>query len=152
MTKHNLADLAEAIDALRAETAELKAQLAKVGGAAKPPAPIKSEPYQPIDYTSRASMDRETMKDLASAIPPDLARDLRGDLARGSPVTASVAQLTPDRPGVEVQRGSGWSAPNPLRQPEGVAICDRLVDRQDELDKLDLARRLAQAGAGVKKE
>jgi hypothetical protein len=69
-------------------------------------------------------------------------------LARGNPVTQSVAQLTPDRGG-EVQRGSGYRDAVPLTSPPGVAICDQLVDRQDEVDRADLALRLARS---VKKE
>ncbi len=135
-------DLAAALDKLRAETAELKAQLAKVAEVGKPPTPFKSEPPERIDYTSGATMDRETMRDLASAIPDSLARDLRADLARGNPVTQSVAQLTPDRGG-QVERGSGYRDAVPLGPPPGVPIMDRLMDMQDQIDKADLARRLA---------
>jgi transcriptional regulator with XRE-family HTH domain len=110
------------------------------------PAPqFKPEPYRPIDYTAGASMDRETKRDLATAIPDDLARDLRADLARGNPITQSVAQLTPDRDGgrVQIQRGSGWAPERKLEPPPGIAVMDRLMDMQDAIDKADLERRLA---------
>jgi hypothetical protein len=124
---------------------ELKARVAELEKANAPPAPTPRQPMERFDPTARASMDRETMKDLASAIPPDLARDLRADLARGNPITQSQSQLPQDRGRVEiVQRGSGYRDALPLRQPEGVALCDRLLDMQDAIDKADLQRRLAQ--------
>jgi hypothetical protein len=133
------------------ELDELKARLAKLEKAAAPPAPIKSEPYQPIYYTSGASMDAETKRDLAKAIPDDLARDLHADLARGNPITASPSQLTPDRGGgerVEIRRGTGWQEERKLETPPGIALADRLMDMQDAIDRADLQRRLG----GVKKE
>jgi hypothetical protein len=134
------------IEIEQTELDELKARVAELEKAGKPPEPFKSEPRQPIDYTAGATMDRETMRDLATAIPPDLARDLHADLARGNPLTQSVAQLSQggnDR--VQIQRGSGWVEPNPLAQPPGVPIMDRLMDMQDKIDKADLQRRLARS-------
>jgi hypothetical protein len=142
----NVDDLRAEIAALKKRQTELEAKIAE----GKPPAPFKSEPYQPRDYTAGASMDRETKRELAKAIPDDLARDLRADLARGNPITQSPAQLTPDRDGgrVQIQRGSGWAEPNPLSAPPGVQIMDRLMDMQDAIDKRDLARRLGTKGGG----
>jgi hypothetical protein len=107
------------LEALKKRQGELEAKL----GEDKPPAPqFKPEPYQPIDYTRGASMDAETKRDLAKAIPPDLARDLRADLARGNPITQSQALLTPDRGGrgVEIKRGDGWAPERPFEPPSGV--------------------------------
>jgi biotin operon repressor len=138
-------------DALKAEIAALKKRQteleAKLGEDKPPPPQFKPEPHRPIDYTAGATMDRETLRDLAKAIPDALARDLRADLARGNPITQSVAQLTPDRDGgrVQIQRGGGWAEPNPLRQPAGVAICDRIMDMADAQDRRDLERRLARS-------
>jgi hypothetical protein len=138
-------------DELKAEIAALKKRQteleAKLGEDKPSPPQFKPEPYQPIDYTARATMDRETKRELAKAIPDDLARDLRADLARGNPITQSVAQLTPDHGGgrVQIQRGSGWAEPNPLRQPAGVELCDRIMDMADRQDRADLERRLARS-------
>lgn len=103
---------ASELDALKARVSELE----KAGA---PPASLPRQPMERFDPTARASMDRETMRDLATAIPPDLARDLHNDLARPNPVTgATPSQLLSDRGRVEVvQRGSGWAEPNPLRSP-----------------------------------
>jgi hypothetical protein len=136
-------ELKAELEALKKRQTELEAKL----GEDKPPAPqFKREPYQPRDYTAGASMDRETMRDLAKAFPPDLVRDLRADARRPNPVTeAGSAQLTPDRPGRVEIRGTGWAEPNPLRQPAGVDICDRIMDAADRQDRADLERRLARS-------
>jgi hypothetical protein len=136
-------ELKAELDALKTRQAELEAKLDEN----KPSAPFKAEPYQPRDWTAGATMDRETKRELAKAIPDDLARDLRADLARGNPITQSVAQLTPDRGrgGVQVQRGSGWAEPNPLTPPPGVELCDRIMDMADRQDRADLERRLARS-------
>jgi transposase-like protein len=112
-------ELKAEIAALKKRQTELEAKL----GEDKPPAPpIKSEPYRPRDWTAGATMDRETMRDLATAIPDDLARDLRADLARGNPITQSVAQLTPDRGGrgVEIRAGTNIVDPRPDDPPHGL--------------------------------
>jgi hypothetical protein len=141
MTDKTQAQLEREMAQLQKQLADLSAKLEAMG---KPVTPMPREPYQPRDYTARASMDAETKRELAKAIPDDLARDLRADLARGNPITQSAAQLTPDRGsgGVQIQRGSGWAEPNPLSAPPGVPIMDRLMDMQDAIDKRDLERRL----------
>jgi ribosomal protein L29 len=142
---------------LETEMAQLQKQLAdmqaKLEAMSKPSAPtFKREPRAPIDYTAGASMDRETRRELAKAFPDSLVRDLRADAFKPNPVTGvSQAQLTPQRNDrVQIQRDSGWVEPNPLSAPPGVPIMDRLMDMQDAIDKADLQRRLA--GAGAKKE
>jgi hypothetical protein len=144
-------ELKAEIAALKTRQAELEAKLA---GEDKPPAPqFKREPYQPRDYTAGASMDRETKRELAKAIPDDLARDLRADLARGNPITQSVAQLTPDRGSgrVQIQRGTGWQDERKIEPFPGVALADRLMDMQDAIDRADLARRLGTTVKGQSK-
>lgn len=141
MSEEEIEGLKVEIEKLKGEQAELRAKIAG-------PEPFKPAPMERLDYTARASMSPATMRDLATAIPPDLARDLHNDLAKPNPVTgASPSQLPSDRGRVEIHRGSGWQEPNPLGVPSGVDLCDRLVDMQDALDRHDLARRL-----GTKKE
>jgi hypothetical protein len=135
-------DLKAEIAALKKRQTELEAKIAE----GKPAEPVKREPYRPIDYTAGATMDNETKRELAKAFPPDLVRDLRADARRPNPVTeAGSAQLTPDRPGRVEIRGTGWAEPNPLRQPAGVDICDRIMDAADRQDRADLERRLARS-------
>jgi hypothetical protein len=135
---------------LETEMAELRARVAELEKADKPPEPVAREPHQPLDLTARATMPPAAMRDLINAVPDNLVRDIRADAARGNPITQSVAQLSQDRAGGRVQiRGSGWANPNPLSPPAGVDICDRLVDAQDRQDRADLERRLARS---VRKE
>jgi hypothetical protein len=141
------AEFEERLAASEKRVAELEARLR-----GEQPTPIKAEPRAPIDYTANASMDNETKRELAKAFPPDLARQLRADLARPNPVTeAGSAQLTPDRGrgGVQIVRGTGYRDAVPLGPPAGVELCDQLVDAQDRQDRADLERRLARS---VKKE
>ena len=42
-------------------------------------------------------------------------------------------------------RGSGWRDEVPISTPPGIAHIDRLVDAQDEQDRTELARKIAQA-------
>jgi predicted XRE-type DNA-binding protein len=138
-------------DALKAELAALKKRQgeleAKLAEADKPPAPqFKPEPRERYDPTANFGMPRSVVREMAKAIPPDLARDLRADALKPNPVTGtSQAQLSQDRDGgrVQIQRGTGWQEPNPLSAPPGVPIMDRLMDMQDAIDKADLERRLA---------
>jgi hypothetical protein len=113
------AEFEERLAASEKRVAELEA---KLGEARKPAEPFKSEPYRPIDYTAGASMDAETKRDLATAIPDSLARDLRADLARGNPITQSQALLTPDRGGrgVEIRAGTNIVDPRPDDPPHGL--------------------------------
>jgi hypothetical protein len=137
------AEFEERLAASEKRVAELEA---KLGEARKPAEPFKSEPYQPIDYTARASMDNETKRDLATAIPDDLARDLRADLARGNPINQSVAQLTPDRGGRGVEiRGTGYRDAVPFGPQPGINYVDAQLDAQDQRDRRDLEMRLARS-------
>jgi hypothetical protein len=131
-------DLKAEIEKLKTRQGELEAQLAGARAA-----PIKPAPHQPVDYTTNATMGAGTMREFANTIPERLAADLRADLARGSPLTQSPAQLVKGEGRVEiVGRGSGWQTERKLESPAGIALADRLVDIQDQ-DRADLQRRLA---------
>jgi hypothetical protein len=47
---------------------------------------------------------------------------------------------------------SGWRDQIPLRPPEGVDLCDRLVDAQDAIDRAERLRKLAETAAIRKAE
>jgi hypothetical protein len=143
MTDKTPAQLEAEVADLRKQSGELKAQADKL------PAPqFKSEPHKPYDPTANFGMPRSAVEAMAAAVPDRLMADLRSDALKPNPVTGtSQAQLTPDHGGgrVQIQRGSGWAEPNPLRQPAGVAICDRIMDMADAQDRRDLERRLARS-------
>jgi hypothetical protein len=132
----NQDDLAE-IDQLKKRIVELEVKLAD-----GPRQPQVREPHKPFDPTARATMPRSVLRDLVTAVPDRLMADLRSDALKPNPVTQSVAQLSPDRGGAQIVRGTGYRDAVPLGPPAGVDLCDRLVDAQDRQDRADLERRL----------
>jgi hypothetical protein len=141
-------DLKAEIDKLRAETADLKAQVAAFAEAGKPPTPFKSDyvrPPNPVDRVPISAIPKSVRDDIAKTFDPDLIAGLRADAhpnAYKAGAPKSVGQP-------EVERGSGYRDGLPLGPPPGLPIMDAMMDRQDEIDKADLARRLARS---VKKE
>ena len=88
-------------------------------------------------------MPRSAMQAMIDAVPDRLMSDLRADALKPNPVTGSANP----QPTNQVQRGSGSAKPIPVEPPPGIELCDRLVDAQDRIDKVDLALRLAKAGS-----
>jgi hypothetical protein len=80
--------------------------------------------------------------EMSRAVGTDLMRDIVRDHRGGAQRPVSVLQSGPEP---VVERGSGWVEPRPLESPAGVAICDRLVDVQDALDRAELSERIAKA-------
>jgi hypothetical protein len=135
---------------LRKEVADLKQRI--------DPPPRQPSTYQPIDYTQGMSMDRETMQVMIDGSKSFIA-DLRADARRSlvtepsSPAattkeqriadslkgTSSAAQSQPQR------RGSGYRDEAPLGPPPGIDLMDRMMDAQDAQDRIELARKIAQA-------
>jgi hypothetical protein len=122
------------LDDLKKQVNELKDQL-------NPP-PRPPSTHAPRDYTEGMSMPRSAMQAMIDAVPERLMRDLRADALKPNPVTGGTAPQSE-----RVQRRTGWHDPAPLGPPPGVAIADRLVDQQDQIDKAELAVRLAKAAA-----
>jgi hypothetical protein len=71
------------------------------------------------------------MLEMMEAVPASVMADVIADARRSSPVAPSSPAGPP------VQRGSGFADPTPLKPPDGVQWCDRLMDVQDHQDKLD---------------
>jgi hypothetical protein len=70
-----------------------------------------------------------------------IVEDNRGDVSTySSPIAKPKGQ-----PSEEPQDRSGWRDAPQLRQPDGVALVDQLVDQQDLLDFAARARELAAA-------
>jgi hypothetical protein len=88
----------------------------------------------------RQSPTRQAHREMAEAVPTELVQDVAFDLRRGVSEPSSILPQ-PSQP--QVKRGSGWVDPNPLTQPPGISLLDKLVDMQDAIDKRDLAQRLA---------
>jgi hypothetical protein len=113
------------------EIAELKARVAELERANKPPV-FKSEPYQRYDPTAGMSMPKSTMLEMAAAVPDmrEIAmRDNRAPTGPSSQGVVSSSQM------VSNVRGSGWAREIPIGPPPGVNYADRLMDAQDAKDR-----------------
>ena len=140
----------ENLEALRAELELQKKKLKDLEAKVNPP-PREPWVHQPPDYTAGMSMPRSAMQAMIDAVPESVMAGIRADARKPNPVTeassspistsSSAAQSQP-----QPQRGTGWVEPRPLESPPGVALADRLMDRQDEIDKAELAIKLWKAG------
>jgi len=84
------------------------------------------------------------MKAMIDALPSSFMSDLRSDAMKPNPVT----QGPNPQPQPQAQRRGGWVQPRPIEPPPGIGLCDRLMDAQDEIDKAELALKLAKAELG----
>ena len=134
---------------MSSELEELKKRVAELEKAAKPPEPFVPEPWQRRDPTEGMSMPKSAMLEMINAIPESVMQGIRADARKPNPVTTGSSQIksTPSALS-QPQRKGGWIEPRPLEPPPGVAIADRLVDAQDEIDRGELALKLAKARMG----
>jgi hypothetical protein len=90
-----------------------------------PPKPFVEEPWQPIDWTARATMHPSTMRELAAAMPP-----LNG-AAEAQALGAVAVGRQPIQKGDPSQRvvgqGRGWVEPRELPH-HGSSYGDRVID------------------------
>ena len=81
----------------------------------------------------------DAIKRMAEAVPDalmsEVVRDQRGGVSKAS----GLAEPGKETPKV---RGSGWTEAVPLRSPPGIEVCDRLVDAQDAMDRVERERKL----------
>jgi hypothetical protein len=140
MEKMKMNESEKDIAKLKAENDALKDRLAKLEEQVNPP-PRKQSYSAPYDYTAGATMPASALRAMINAVPDALMNELRGDARRPNPVNPP----TQSQPTTQVQRGSGWRDEVPISSPPGIAICDRMVDAQDQLDRAELAMKLAKA-------
>jgi hypothetical protein len=125
----------------------LKARVAELERAAKPPQPFRPEPHQRFDPTANMSMPRSALQAMVDAVPDSVLADIvsRGGVPPPSGAGAS-GQVTAVRgPSGVYPNTSGWREAVPLGPPPGVAACDRLMDEADRRDRVELVERIAQA-------
>ena len=100
-----------------------------------------------VDHVRQAALAAEAKRrgiseatlEAAKAVPTDLVQDLVRDFRRGlSPPSSIAGAPTVQRK----QKGSGWSEPLPLTNPPGVDLADRLMDQQDQIDRIRRERML----------
>jgi hypothetical protein len=123
----------------------LKARVAELERAAKPPEPFTPEPWQRFDPTAGMSMPPSALRAMADAVPDSVMRDIvaHGTIPDPSGAGAS-GQVTAVRgPSGVYPNTSGWREATPLGPPPGVAACDRLMDEQDRRDRVELVEQLA---------
>jgi hypothetical protein len=127
------------------EIAALKARVAELERAAKPPAPFKPEPYQRFDPTERMSMPASVMRDMVNCVPDSFIRDIALRDGRAPTGPSSQGVIPSSQPLSNVRGGggrSGWAREIPLGPQPGINHVDRLLDHADAQDR---AERIAQA-------
>jgi len=130
------------------EIAELKARVAELERAAKPPDPFVPKPYRQFDPTAGMSMPRSTLMEMAAAVPDRMIKDIERDnqAPTGRPGMIPSSQVSGPGGGV-TGSGTGWVAPNPLSPPPGVNILDKIMDHEDAKDRAELIEREARLRA-----
>ena len=82
----------------------------------------------------------ESQLEAARAVPTDLVQSLVRDFSRGVSPPSSIA---PSGPTVQTKKpGTGWSKEIPLTTPPGTELADRLMDQQDQIDRIRRERML----------
>jgi|SRR6516164_1940621 hypothetical protein len=79
---------------------------------------------------------QEMVENVGSDVVADVVRDFRRGL---SPPSSIAGGPTVQH---KKQGGSGWSEPLPLSNPPGVQLADRLMDQQDQIDRIRRKRML----------
>jgi hypothetical protein len=87
-------------------------------------------------------------REMAKAVPDKVVREIVSDNRHsvGGPSSIAASNKTTfpnegERP-EEGEPGTGWIKETPLRPPEGVEWCDRLVDVQDAIDRREREKKL----------
>jgi hypothetical protein len=129
------------------ELAALRKRIEELEAKAKPPEPkpFTPEPYQRYDPTAGMSMPRSTMMEMARAVPDHVLRDIamRDNRAPTGRPGMIPDNQQPTSPRPSVGDGTGWQAPTPISSPPGVALCDKLMDHADAVDRAALIEREA---------
>jgi hypothetical protein len=123
--------------------AALEARIAQLEAAAKPAAEFKPGPARPSwDPTERMQMPASAVAAMR-AVCGDA--EIAGIARSPNPASQSSALLRTGSdqasPAV-VPSDHGWRDELRIMPPAGIADCDRLVNQQDHIDRLDLVKKL----------
>jgi hypothetical protein len=117
------------------ELAELKARVAELERANKPPKPFKEEPWQRYDPTANMRMPISALQEMARAVPTEMVRGIvRDHQAPSGPSSAGIVPSSQQLTGVRPAGGSntpGWRNPAPLSNPPGIRMVDALCIADD---------------------
>jgi hypothetical protein len=78
----------------------------------------------------------------ANAVGNRLVRDLVNDFRR--PISQSASPIPPAREKSVRPKGSGWQDAQPVSQPPGINIIDKMCDEQDRAAKIASIRQRAE--------
>jgi hypothetical protein len=145
-------------DAQRIAKLEREIEKLKAAQPSQAPPPSTFKPMSDAEHFDMMHQARERaannfrfspaiQRKMDEAWSPDDCRDVnRASHAPQGPSVGGIPssqQLTSVHPGggarIPPGGGTGWREASPLRPPPGVELCDRLVDRQDDLD---MAKRI----------
>jgi hypothetical protein len=112
------------------EMAALKARVAELERAAKPPEPFTPDPYRKFDPTANMSMPQSTMQDMVNVGGTGVVREIAMRDGR-APTGPSSQGAIPSSQQVSNVRGSGWQAPIPLGPQPGIGLVDALCIADD---------------------
>jgi hypothetical protein len=117
------------------EIAALKARVAELERAAKPPEPFKPEPYQRYDPTAGMCMPPSALAAMVAAVPDQMLREIamrdnRAPTGRPGMIPNSQ-QSTGGGAANAPGGGTGWVDPAPLRPPPGIHWVDAQLIADD---------------------
>ncbi len=132
---------------MTSELSALRARVAELEAIVKAPEtkPFVRAPHRPLNPLNVGALPANALNEMVRAVPSSVVADLVNDFRRGpsrpSSLTAQQNRAVPE----QNPRGSGWVAEIPIGPPAGVELCDRLIDTQDILDRVELEQQLGNA-------
>jgi hypothetical protein len=117
------------------ELAELRARVAELERANKPPKPFKEEPWQRYDPTANMTMPLNALRAMVDAVPDSMVRGIvRDNQGPTGPSSAGIVPSSQQLTGIHPAGGSnttGWREATPLGPPPGIHMVDALCIADD---------------------
>jgi hypothetical protein len=127
------------------ELAALKARVAELERAAKPPEPYINDWVPPPNPIDRLSMPMSAMREMAQAVPDamirEIVKDHRGPIGPSSAGAIPSSQTLSNVRGVPGM-GTGWQNQRPLGPSMHQRYVEQQLNAQDEKDRAELVERL----------
>jgi hypothetical protein len=133
------------------ELAQLKARVAELERATKPPAPPDMKAYRRYDPTEGMSMPASALREMVNAVGDAMISDIAMRDGRAPTGPSAQGVIPSSQPLSNIRTGSagrsGWAHEVPLGPPPGVNILDRIMDHEDAKDRAELVERHARMQA-----